>query len=128
MNNGKANVKCRSRVWVNHNHPLNCAISVPGPNQSNQVGEVVVVIAAVETIPNYYPLTIKTDSKYVIEGLTLHLKKWEDNGWIGIKNANLFKRAAYLLKRQTVLTWFSWVKGHAGILGNEESDKLAVVV
>jgi len=24
-----------------------------------------------------------------------------------------------------VPTWFSWVKGHAGILGNEESDKLA---
>ncbi len=99
MNNGKANMKCGSRVWINHNHPLNHAISVPGPNQSNQVGEVVAVIAAVETIPNYYPLTIKTDSKYVIEGLTIHLKKWEDNGWIGIKNANLFKRAAYLLKR-----------------------------
>ncbi|KAH9000577.1 hypothetical protein EDB86DRAFT_2904669 [Lactarius hatsudake] len=57
--------------------------------------------------------------------LTTHLKNWEDNGWIGIKNAKLFKRVAYLLKRRTAPTWVSWVKGHAGILGNEESDKLA---
>ena len=25
------------------------------------------------------------------------LKTWEDNGWIGVENTQLFKRAAYLL-------------------------------
>ncbi|KAH9049819.1 ribonuclease H-like domain-containing protein [Lactarius deliciosus] len=125
MNNGKANARCRGGVWVDHGHLSNCSIRVPGLNQSNQVGEIAAVITAVEKLPNFCPLIIKTDSKYVIEGLTTHLKNWENDGWIGIKNAELFKRAVYLLKRRTAPTWLSWVKGHAGILGNKESDKLA---
>ncbi|KAH9071067.1 hypothetical protein EDB83DRAFT_2221492 [Lactarius deliciosus] len=125
MDNGKANARCGGGVWVSHGHPSNSSIRVPGPHQSNQVGEIAAVIVAVEKLPNFCPLIIKTDSKYVIDGLTTHLKTWEDNGWIGIKNAEFFKRAAYLLKRRTAPTWLSWVKGHAGILGNEESDKLA---
>jgi hypothetical protein len=38
---------------------------------------------------------------------------------------NLFKMVAYLLKRQTAMTHFEWVKGHDRSLGNKESDKLA---
>ena len=125
INNGKENAMCGSGVWIEENHPLNKAIRVPGPAQSNQVGELAAVIAAADTLPNYCKLTIVTDSEYVIEGLTSHLSKWEDLGWIGIKNADLFKRAAYLLKKRTALTYFEWVKGHQGIQGNEESDKLA---
>jgi ribonuclease HI len=63
------------------------------------VGEVVVVIKAASIIPSFWPMTIKTDSKYVINGLTKHLKEWEDKGWIGIKNAKFFRKAAYLLRR-----------------------------
>ncbi|KAH9038651.1 hypothetical protein EDB83DRAFT_2228483 [Lactarius deliciosus] len=125
MNNGKANARCGGGVWIDHNHPANCSIKIPGPNQSNQVGEIAAVIVALERLPNFCPIVIKTDSKYIIEGLTTHLKSWEDRGWIEIKNAEFFKRAAFLLRRRTAPTWLSWVKGHTGITGNEESDKLA---
>ena len=124
-NNGKADAVCGSGVWVGRNHPLNKAIRVPGSSQSNQVGELAAVIVAAETIPNYCKLTIVTDSEYVINGLTKHLEVWEDNGWIEVKNAELFKRAAFLLKKRTAPTYLEWVKGHQGVLGNEESDKLA---
>lgn len=125
MNNGKRNATCGSGIWIEGAHALNKALKVPGEKQSNQVGEIAAVIVAAESLPNYCKLTIVTDSMYVIEGLTKHLKEWEDNGWIGIKNADLFKRAAYLLKRRTAPTLLEWVKGHQGVLGNEESDRLA---
>ena len=124
-NNGKLNAESGSGVWIEANHPLNIALKNEGPKQSNQVGELVAVIAAVGTLPNYCKLTIITDSRYIIEGLTEHLQKWEDNGWIEIENAPLFKQAAYLLKKRSAPTAFEWVKGHRGVLGNEESDKLA---
>jgi hypothetical protein len=70
-------------------------------------------------------MIIMTDSKYVIEGLTVHLSDWENKGWIGIENANFFRMAAHLLRRRSAPTMFQWVKGHNGDLGNEESDRLA---
>jgi ribonuclease HI len=98
---------------------------VPGTPQSNQIAEIVAVIAAANSIPSFWPLIIILDSKYTINGLTTLLGTWEDNGWIGIKNAPYFKKAAYLLKRRTATTTFKWVKGHEGTIGNEESDHLA---
>ena len=124
-NNGKLDAQCGSGVWLEDGHPQNNAIKIPGEEQSNQVSEIAAVIVAVETLPTFCKLTIVTDSMYVINGLTQHLKNWEDNGWIGNKNADFFKRAAYLLKRRSAPTYFEWVKGHQGVRGNEESDKLA---
>ena len=85
----------------------------------------VVTIHAIANTPPFCPLKILTDSMYTINGLTSHLSTWEDTGWIGIKNADLFKRAAYLLKSQTATTHFQWVKGHNGDQGNKECDQLA---
>jgi ribonuclease HI len=89
------------------------------------VGEIAAIIVTVEMIPQSWLLKIHMDSQYVIDGLTTHLKDWEDNGWIGIKNVPLFKKAAYLLKRQSAPTLLKWVKGHSSVEGNEGSDQLA---
>ena len=124
-NNGKLDARCGSGIWLEEGSQHNKALRIPGVDQSNQVGEIAAVVAALEKIPNYTPLRIKTDSRYVIDGLTIHLKTWEDRGWIGIKNKEWFNRAAYLLRRRTAPTKFQWVKGHNGELGNEESDRLA---
>ena len=125
INNGKANARCGSGIWFAPDHEKNRAFRVPGEAQSNQVGELTAIIIAIETVPLNQPLKIITDSKYAIEGLTTHLKYWEDQGWIGVKNAPFFKKAAYLLKRRTARTSFKWIKGHTGDLGNEGSDRLA---
>ena len=122
MENGKENTCSGCGIWISHNHPGNKAIQIPGESQSNQVGEIAAVIAAAEAVLGCCPLKIITDSKYIIEGLTMHLRSWEDCGWIKIKNTMLFKKAAFLLKRCMAPTTFQWVKGHCGTLGNEESD------
>lgn len=125
FNNGKENAICGSGIWAGPDSHLNTAIRVPGTDQSNQVGEIAAVIKAVSMLPTFCPLIINTDSQYVIKGLTTHLKDWENKGWIGIKNANLFKKAAYLLRKRLAPTFFKWVKGHSGNEGNEQSDILA---
>ena len=125
LNNGKRNAICRSGIWAGHGSPLNKAFRVPGDMQSNQIGEITAIIIAVMAVPLSQPLEIVSDSRYAIEGLTTHLQSWEDQGWIGIKNAHFFQKAAFLLHRRTAPTTFKWVKGHEGVEGNEQSDRLA---
>jgi len=125
MNNGKKNARCGSGVWFGHEDPRNRALRIPGEHQSNQVGEIAAVVAALETIPPYQPARILTDSKYVIEGLTSHLEYWENDGWINIKNAQWFRKAAHLMRYRSAKTSMQWVKGHNGNQGNEGSDALA---
>ena len=125
FNNGKENAICGSGVWISPNSPYNASLRIPGVNQSNQIGEIAAVIQAATTIPTFWPMTIVTDSKYIIEGMTKHLADWENEGWIEVKNSEFFRKAAYLLRRRTAPTLFKWVKGHNGDQGNEQSDRLA---
>jgi len=125
MNNGKKNAHCGSRVWFTQGNPRNRALQIPGNAQSNQVGKIATVIAAMEIVPPYQPVRICTDSKYVINSLTTHLETWEDDGWISIKNAKMFRKAAHLMRHRSTRTTLCWVKGHNGIEGNEGSDVLA---
>ena len=85
----------------------------------------IAVLTAIEMTPKNQPLKIITDSRYAIEGLTTHLRTWEDQGWINIKNAPLFKRATYLMRCRSAETAFQWIKGHNGDPRNEGSDELA---
>ena len=127
LKNGKRNAVCGSGIWARHNSPLNRAFRVPGNTQSNQVGEITAIIIAVMSVLLSQLLEIISDSKYAIEGLTTHLQPWEDQGWIGIKNAQFFQRAAFLLRRRTAPTTFKWVKGHEGVEGNELSDSVMIL-
>jgi ribonuclease HI len=125
FNNGKGDAICGSGIWFGQNDHRNTALRVPGTSQSNQVGEICTIIMAAEKTPRYQPMIITTDSMYAINGLTAHLDDWEDKGWTEIKNAPFFKKAAYLLRKRSVVTSFQWIKGHARNLGNEQSDILA---
>jgi ribonuclease HI len=127
FDNGKANARSGCGIWFGENDQRNTALRIPGPEQSNQVGEIAAVIIAASKTPTFQPLEIVSDSKYVINGLTTHLENWENKGWIEIKNANFFKKATYLLRKRSATTTLRWVKGHNGITGNEESDQLAQV-
>ncbi|KAI0645435.1 RnaseH-domain-containing protein [Trametes meyenii] len=75
--------------------------------------------------PPFAPLHIVSDSRYAINGLTKHLRKWEERGWIGVANAKMFQEAAATLRARSALTTMRWVKGHEGVEGNEAADKLA---
>lgn len=74
INNRKENTKSGARVWFAEGHPSNRAVRVLTDKQSNQAGELTVVLIAIQNTPNFAPLQIRTDSQYVINGLTKHLK------------------------------------------------------
>ncbi|OSC96278.1 hypothetical protein PYCCODRAFT_1379479 [Trametes coccinea BRFM310] len=76
-------------------------------------------------MPPFAPLTIKSDSRYAVDGLTIHLRDWEAKGWIGVENAYLIKDVAARLRARSATTHLQWIKGHSGIVGNEGADRLA---
>jgi ribonuclease HI len=73
-------------------------------------------------------VVLYSDSKYVVDGITKGwAKRWRANNWMRTKtekavNADLWAELLSLCERHDVL--FRWVKGHAGIAGNERCDQL----
>ncbi len=68
---------------------------------------------------------VYTDSKYVADAVTLGwVFDWERKAFKKKKNPDLWRRFLPVYRKHRVT--FKWVKGHAGIPGNEICDKLAV--
>jgi len=93
---------------------------------TNNRMELIAVIEAIGALKtNQLPITIYTDSKYVVESVE---KKWLDN-WIktdfkgGKKNKDLWKKYYELAKPYKLK--FHWVKGHADNTLNNRCDMLA---
>ncbi|KAG1818841.1 ribonuclease H-like domain-containing protein, partial [Suillus variegatus] len=103
----------------------NRAIKIPGKRQSNQLAEIAAILIALQQTAPYIPITIVTDSKYAIEGLTKNLPDWENRGWINVENSEYLKATTYHLRKRSAQTSFIWVKGHNGHHGNEQADCLA---
>ena len=106
--------------------------SLYGKNQetTNQIMELTAAIRALESLKRKdVDITIFTDSKYVVDGITKWIFGWLKNNWSTaskkpVANRLLWEELYGLTKNQKV-EWV-WVKGHAGVLGNEKADSLAV--
>ena len=93
---------------------------------TNNRMELLAVIVALETIKySNSPVTVFTDSKYVVDAVE---KKWvfgwEKKNFAGKKNPDLWKRFLAVYHQHQVK--FVWVKGHAENKENNICDKLAV--
>ncbi|MDN5200607.1 ribonuclease HI [Fulvivirgaceae bacterium BMA10] len=93
---------------------------------TNNRMELLAVIIGLEALKQSdIPVTIYSDSKYVVEAVEKGwLWGWLKKGFKGKKNEDLWKRFVPLYKKYKVS--FKWVKGHAGIPENERCDQLAV--
>ncbi len=97
---------------------------------TNQIMELTAAIKALETLKRKnVDITIFTDSRYVIDGITNWIFGWLKNNWNTaskkpVANRLLWEELLELTKNQNV-EWV-WVKGHTGVLGNEKADSLAV--
>ncbi len=95
---------------------------------TNNRMELTAVIKGLEALKEPCRLSITTDSKYVMSGVTEWMPKWKRNGWRTsdkkpVKNIDLWRRLDELAAPHEI-DW-KWVKGHSGHPENERADRLA---
>ncbi len=92
---------------------------------TNNRMEMLAVICALESIEHTTHVSMYTDSKYVVDGITRWIRGWERKGWPDyIKNKDLWKRMDKATKRHRSVKWIL-VRGHSNNYGNNEADELA---
>ncbi len=95
---------------------------------TNNRMEMLAAIRALEALKRPCRVTLHTDSKYVMDGITRWIHGWQKNGWRTadrkpVKNAELWQ--ALLAAIQPHRIEWKWVKGHSGHPENDRVDKLA---
>jgi len=103
-------------------------LSGADPLTTNNRMELTAVIRALEALKGPSRLRIFTDSEYVRRGITEWIRTWKARGWKTadrkpVKNQDLWERLDALAAGHQI-EW-RWVRGHAGIPGNERVDRLA---
>jgi ribonuclease HI len=86
------------------------------------------VIESLNILKRPCEVNVYTDSRYVMDGITMHMKAWLKNGWRTadkkeVKNIDLWQQLNAATARHQI-KWH-WVKGHAGHPENERADALA---
>jgi len=98
------------------------------PATTNNRMEMTAVIRALDALIEPCEVTIHSDSRYVIDGMTQWIHGWQKKGWVNsskkpVRNADLWHELIEAARRHKV-TW-QWVKGHDGHVENERADRLA---
>ena len=98
------------------------------PATTNNRMELTAAIRALEALKRPCRVTLSTDSRYVMDGLTKWIHGWRKNGWRTadkkpVKNAELWQELIEAAAPHRI-DW-RWVKGHSGHPENERADKLA---
>ena len=97
-------------------------------NTTNNRMEMTAVIRALNALTEPCAVTLHTDSRYVIDGITKWVHGWKKKGWVNasrqpVRNADLWHELIEAELRHKV-EWV-WVRGHNGHAENERVDKLA---
>ena len=95
---------------------------------TNNRMELMAAIIGLESLQESCRVTLTTDSKYVMSGITDWINNWKERGWKTasrkpVKNEDLWRRLDDV-SQQHEITW-QWVKGHSGHRENELVDALA---
>jgi len=96
---------------------------------TNNRMELLACIVGLKALKKKSPVTLYSDSQYVINGITRGwAKKWKKNGWMKSNkepalNSDLWEELLKILDKMDVE--FVWIKGHAGQNENERCDRLA---
>ena len=95
---------------------------------TNNKMELQAAIEGLKSLKEPCEVTLFTDSKYVLQGITEWIKGWKAKGWKTaskkpVKNVEFWQQLDQEVQRHKV-SW-QWVKGHSGHRENDIADQLA---
>lgn len=100
-------------------------------NNKMELSAAIAALQHIRAFPHFSqstPITIVSDSQYVVNGANVWLPNWVRNGWRAsdkkpVKNQDLWKAFEFATAGLSVA--LEWIKGHAGNPDNEAADALA---
>jgi ribonuclease HI len=95
---------------------------------TNNRMELTAAIRGLSALKEPCQVTLYTDSRYVIDGITQWIDGWKRRGWVNaakkpVANADLWQELEAAAAPHRV-RW-EWVRGHSGHPENERVDRLA---
>ncbi len=95
---------------------------------TNNRMEMTAILRGLTALNEPCAVTVHTDSRYVIDGMTQWIFGWQKRGWVNaakkpVANEDLW-RELIAAARPHKVSW-EWVKGHSGHPENERCDELA---
>ena len=95
---------------------------------TNNRMELTAVIMGLSALKRPVDITVVTDSKYVMNGITKWIANWKRKHWKTAANKNVKNKDLWLsldaLCSKHRVSW-EWIKGHSGHTENEECDQIS---
>ena len=130
-NNGKPSAKAGWGAVLTN--PQGDTLELAGPvpadqTQTNGRAELLAALMALRRCKPGVPITVISDSEYIVKGAMEWLPNWKAKGWRKsnkkpVEHRDLWEHLDQLLQTHDIR--FEWVRGHAGVPGNEHADGLA---
>jgi ribonuclease HI len=97
-------------------------------NNRMELTAALTLLQKLRTLPRHPQLTIRTDSKYLIDGYSRWIQGWKRKGWRTAAGAPVLNRDLWEALDAARLPDlpFTYVKGHSGDPDNDRCDAIAV--
>ena len=97
-------------------------------NNRMELKAALVLLECLKDLPCHPSLTIRTDSRYVIDGFSKWMAGWKRKGWRTASGSPVLNRELWeaLDRARLPAVPFTYVKGHSGDPDNDRCDAIAV--
>jgi ribonuclease HI len=90
--------------------------------------EILAAVEALRSIPSGQRVFLRSDSRYLIDGMRYLARRWQDGGWKNSRGAPIRHRELWLeligLNQLHNIRW-KWIEGHNGHAIQSRADVLA---
>jgi ribonuclease HI len=104
------NISSGSGIWYAQGDERNTSLKYRADLNSNDLGELLAVLWAINEEPPHNNLTIKTKSAHCVKAILENIKTWEQTRYIGVTNRDIFQAVVASLRNRGGPTYFIQLK------------------